>query len=66
MNSCSDTYGELWTAWPTTTGRFETVVPQNGLQKKLMNSAMCKTFSSILFIEALLNFTFAFRFPEAQ
>lgn len=41
MNSCSDTYGELWTAWPTTTERFEAVVPQNGLQKKLLYAGMC-------------------------
>lgn len=40
MNSCSDTYGELWTAWPTTTERFEAVVPQNGLQKKLLYAGM--------------------------
>lgn len=49
VKSCSYTYGELWTAWPTTTGRFESVVPQNGLQKKIMCAAMCYFLKHIIY-----------------
>lgn len=49
MNSCSDTHRELWTVWLTTTGRFEAVVPQNGLQKKLMYAAVLKFLKHIIY-----------------